>query len=53
MKYFKYKNMNKVQRIADKEYLASLGKDKEKKIKRSRRLKKILIVFGLFYFLLY
>ena len=50
MKYFKYKNMNKVQRIADKEYLASLGKDKEKKIKRSRRLEKILIVFGFILF---
>ena len=50
MKYFKYKNMNKVQRIADKEYLASLGKDKERKIKRSRRLKKILIVFGFILF---
>ena len=50
MKYFKYKNMNKVQRIADKEYLASLGQDKEKKIKRSRRLKKILIVFGFILF---
>ena len=51
MKYFKYKNMNKVQRIADKEYLASLGKDKEKKIKRSRRLKKILEVFGFILFI--
>lgn len=50
MKYFKYKNMNKVKKIADKEYLASLGKDKERKIKRSRRLKKILIVFGFILF---
>ena len=50
MKYFKYKNMNKVQRIADKEYLASLGQDKEKKIKRSRRLEEILIVFGFILF---
>lgn len=51
MKYFKYKNMNKVQRIADKEYLASLGQDKEKKIKRSRRLEEILIVFGFILFI--
>ena len=50
MKYFKNKNMNIVQRIAEKEYLASLGKDKEKKIKRSRRLKKILIFFGFILF---
>ena len=33
MKYFKYRNINKVQRNADKLFLASLGKDKEKKIK--------------------
>ena len=50
MKYFKYKNMNKVRSIADKEYLASLGQDKERKIKRSRRLEKILIVFGFILF---
>lgn len=53
MKYFKYKNMNKVQRIADKEYLASLGKDKEKKIKSSRRLKKLLSNTGIVLFALF
>ena len=53
MKYFKYKNMNKVQRIADKEYLASLGKDKEKKIRRSRILKKLLSNTGIILFVLF
>lgn len=53
MKYFKYKNMNKVQRLADKEYLASLGKDKEKKIRRSRRLKKLLSNTGIILFVIF
>lgn len=53
MKYFKYKNMNKVKKIADKEYLASLGKDKEKKIKSSRRLKKLLSNTGIVLFALF
>ena len=34
MKYFKYRNINKVQHNADKLFLASLGKDKERKIKK-------------------
>lgn len=61
MKYFKYKNINKVQKIAEKEFLASLDKDKEKKIIKSRRLKKVLsfcgmalffIVYGIFIYLI-
>lgn len=61
MKYFKYRNINKVQQKADKLFLASLGKDKEKKIKKSRRTKKFLsnlgislflILYGLFIYLL-
>lgn len=47
MKYFKFKNINKVQKIADKEFLASLGKDQEKKAIKSRRLKKILSFSGI------
>lgn len=61
MKYFKYRNINKVQQNADKLFLASLGKDKEKKIKKSRRTQKFLsnlgislfvILYGLFIYLL-
>ena len=61
MKYFKYRNINKVQHNADKLFLASLGKDKERKIKKSRRTQKFLsnlgislfvILYGLFIYLL-
>ncbi|MBQ8293299.1 MAG: hypothetical protein IJX78_05820 [Bacilli bacterium] len=51
MKYFKYKNINKVQKIADKERLASLGKDEQKKIVRSRRLIKALSICGIVFFI--
>ncbi len=47
MKYFKYKNINKVKKNADKEFLASLGKDQEKKAIKSRRLKKVLSFSGI------
>ena len=39
---FKYRNINKVQQLEYKERLASLGKDEQKKIKRSDRLSKLL-----------
>ena len=51
MKYFKYKNFNKLQIIADKERLASLGKDEQKKIVRSRRLTKVLSITGIVFFI--
>ena len=38
MNYFNYEKLNKLRYLADKEYLKSLGKDKEKKVLRSRRL---------------
>ena len=50
MKYFKYKNINKVQQLAYKERLASLGKDEQKKIKRSDRLIMLLSVIGFVFF---
>lgn len=51
MKYFKYRNINKVQQLAYKERLASLGKDEQKKIKRSDRLTKLLSISGLIFFI--
>lgn len=51
MKYFKYRNINKVQKLADKERLASLGKDEQKKIVRSRRLTKVLSISGIIFFI--
>ena len=51
MKYFKYRNINKVQQLAYKEHLASLGKDKQKKIKRSDRLTKLLSIIGIILFI--
>ena len=42
MKYFKYRNISKVQQLAYKERLASLGKDEQKKIKRSELLTSLL-----------
>ena len=50
MKYFKYKNINKVQQLAYKERLASLGKDEQKKIKRNDRLIMLLSVIGFVFF---
>ena len=44
MKYFKYRNISKVQQLAYKERLASLGKDEQKKIKRSDRLTKLFMI---------
>ena len=38
MKYFKYRNIDKVQQLAYKERLASLGKDEQKKAKRSKNI---------------
>lgn len=51
MKYFKYRNINKVQQLAYKERLASLCKDEQKKIKRSDRLTKLLSISGLIFFI--
>ena len=42
MKYFKYRNISKVQQLANKQRLASLGKDEKKKAKRSERLTKLV-----------
>lgn len=50
MKYFKYRNINKVQQLAYKERLASLCKDEQKKIKRSDRLTKLLSISGFVFF---
>lgn len=50
MKYFKYRNISKVQQLAYKERLASLGKDEQKKIKRSDRLTKLLSIIGFVFF---
>ena len=50
MKYFKYRNINKVQQVAYKERLASLGKDEQKKIKRSDRLTMLLSISGFIFF---
>ena len=50
MKYFKYRNISKVQQIVYKERLASLGKDEQKKIKRSDRLTKLLSIIGFVFF---
>ena len=51
MKYFKYRNISKVQQLAYKERLASLGKDEQKKIKRSDRLTKLISISGLIFFI--
>ena len=51
MKYFKYRNISKVQQLAYKERLASVGKDEQKKIKRSDRLEKLLSISGLIFFI--
>ena len=51
MKYFKYRNISKVQQLAYKERLASLGKDEQKKIKRSVRLEKLLSNSGIIFFI--
>ena len=51
MKYFKYRNISKVQQLAYKERLASLGKDEQKKIKRSDRLTKLLSISGPIFFI--
>ncbi len=51
MEYFKYRNISKVQQLAYKERLASLGKDEQKKIKRSDRLTKLLSISGLIFFI--
>ena len=50
MKYFKYRNISKVQQLAYKERLASLGKDEQKKIKRSDRLIMLLSIIGFVFF---
>ena len=51
MKYFKYRNINKVQQLAYKERLASLGKDEQKKAKRSERLTKLVSFCGIIFFI--
>ena len=50
MKYFKYRNISKVQQLAYKERLASLGKDEQKKIKRNDRLIMWLSIIGFVFF---
>lgn len=50
MKYFKYRNINKVQQLAYKERLASLCKDDKKKAKRSERLTKLVSFCGIIFF---
>lgn len=50
MKYFKYRNISKVQQLAYKECLASLGKDEQKKIKRNDRLIMLLSIIGFVFF---
>lgn len=50
MKYFKYRNISKVQQLAYKERLASLGKDEQKKIKRNDRLIMLLSIIGFIFF---
>ena len=50
MKYFKYRNISKVQQLAYKERLASLGKDEKKKAKRSERLTKLVSFCGIIFF---
>ena len=50
MKYFKYRNISKVQQLAYKERLASLGKDEQKKIKKSERLTKVVSFCGIIFF---
>ena len=51
MKYFKYRNISKVQQLAYKERLASLEKDEQKKIKKSDRLTKLLSIIGIIFFI--
>ena len=51
MKYFKYRNINKVQQLAYKERLASLCKDDKKKAKRSERLTKLVSFCGIIFFI--
>lgn len=50
MKYFKYRNISKVQQLANKKRLASLGKDEQKKAKRSERLTKLVSFCGIIFF---
>lgn len=50
MKYFKYKWIKKIPRLADKQLLASLKKDVERKIKRNRFIIKIIGILGVFLF---
>ena len=50
MKYFKYRNISKVQQLAYKERLASLCKDGKKKAKRSERLTKVVSFCGIIFF---
>ena len=50
MEYFKYRNISKVQQLANKQRLASLGKDEKKKAKRSERLTKLVSFCGIIFF---
>lgn len=52
MKYFKFKNMNKIKKATYKEYLSSLSKDEKKKVKRLNIIIKILIFSGIITFFL-
>lgn len=54
MRYFKFKKMNKIRKKADIAHLATLSKEEQKKIRKSRFFCKIVscIGIGLFFFLL-
>lgn len=50
MKYFRYHNHNKIFSQAEKERLASLGKDEEKKARKSKTLTQLIVLFGFILF---
>lgn len=52
MKYLKFRNMNKIKKIADKIFLNTLPKEIQKKIKKSRFLTKLIIDIGMVIFFL-
>lgn len=52
MKYFKYRNFNKIKNLADKKRLASLEINEQKKVIRSRRLNKFLTICGTILFII-
>ena len=50
MKYFRYHNHNKIFSQAEKERLASLGKDEEKKARKWKTLTQLIVLFGFILF---